>query len=348
MIDKKYCLSAYLMYRSLLSRDYQFSSSSITRVADGVFPRVQVHNSVELQEHLESEIKRVTADGKTALMLSGGMDSAILAYWMPKGAVAYTLQCVVPGVQVTDETPRAKQHAERNGLEQRIVQIYWEDFERYAPVLMKHKGAPIHSIEVQIYKAALQAKADGFERLIFGENADIIYGGMDGLLAKDWTFGEFVERYSYILPYKVLREPLMILEPFQKYTSDGKVDAHAFLNEYFRIEALGSYNNACETAGIEFVGPFSTSNMDIPIDYERIRSGDTKYLVREVYHNLYGDESLPAKMPLPRPMNEWMAKWEGPRRDEFYPHCIENMTGDQRWMIYALEQYLNLLDKEEN
>ena len=107
-------------------------------------------------------------------------------------------------------------------------------------------------------------------------------------------------------------------------------------------------NNACETAGIEFVGPFSTSNMDIPIDYERIRSGDTKYLVREVYHNLYGDESLPAKMPLPRPMNEWMAKWEGPRRDEFYPHCIENMTGDQRWMIYALEQYLNLLDKEEN
>lgn len=111
---------------------------------------------------------------------------------------------------------------------------------------------------------------------------------MDGLLAKDWTFGEFVERYSYILPYKVLKNPQMILEPFQKYTTDGKVDAHAFINEYFRIEALGTYHNACEAAGIEFVGPFSTSNMAVPMDYQRIRSGDTKYFVREVYHQLYG------------------------------------------------------------
>lgn len=37
---------------------------------------------------------------------------------------------------------------------------------------MRHKKAPIHSIEVQIYKADLQAKADGIDTIIFGEAAD--------------------------------------------------------------------------------------------------------------------------------------------------------------------------------
>lgn len=346
-VDKEYCMSAYLMYRSLLTEERCFAAGERPYIVDGTFSRAQIHNSEELRKHLEGEMKKAVADGKAALMLSGGMDSAVLAHWMPKGSQVYTLQCVVPGVQVIDETADAKRHAKRNDLSQKIVQIYWEDFETYAPLLMKHKGAPIHSIEVQIYKAALQAKTDGFERLIFGENADIIYGGMNGLLAKDWTFGEFVERYSYILPYKVLKNPQMILEPFQKYTTDGKVDAHAFINEYFRIEALGTYHNACEAAGIEFVGPFSTSNMAVPIDYQRIRSGDTKYFVREVYHQLYGDETLPVKIPLPRPMNEWMAKWGGPHRSEFYPHCTQNMTGDQKWMVFALENYLNILEKDE-
>lgn len=73
-------------------------------------------------------------------------ESAVLAHWMPKGSQVYTLQCVVPGVQVIDETDDAKRHAKRNDLSQKIVQIYWEDFEAYAPLLMKHKGAPIHSI----------------------------------------------------------------------------------------------------------------------------------------------------------------------------------------------------------
>ena len=347
MVDKRYCMSAYLMFRSLLTQKYSFAPGIETHMAEGDFQRAQIHDSHELHDHLKKEVEKATEDGKAALMLSGGMDSAILACWMPKGSQVYTLKCIVPGVQVVDETPGARRHAQRNGLKQRIVDIRWEDFEAYTPALMRHKGAPIHSIEVQIYKAALQAKADGFTKLIFGENADIIYGGMNGLLKKDWTFGEFVDRYSYVLPYKVLKDPQLILEPFQKYTVDGIVDAHAFLNEYFRIEALSTYYNACETAGIEFVGPFSTSNMAIPIDYARVRSGDTKYLVREVYRQLYGDESLPEKIPLPRPMNEWMAQWEGPQRDEFYPHCIQSMTGDQKWMVYALEKYLDMIEKDE-
>lgn len=52
----------------------------------------------------------------TALVLSGGIDSAILAKFMPKGSIAYTFKCVVPGVQVTDETVIASKYAQECGL----------------------------------------------------------------------------------------------------------------------------------------------------------------------------------------------------------------------------------------
>ena len=59
---------------------------------------------------------------------------------------------------------------------------------------MKAKCAPVHSIEPQILQAALQAKKDGIEMMFVGESSDLIFGGMDGLLAKDWDFDEFVNR----------------------------------------------------------------------------------------------------------------------------------------------------------
>ena len=126
---------------------------------------------------------------------------------------------------------------------------------------------------------------------------------------------------------------------------DGHIDGHDFINTYFRQEALGTYTNACNTAGIEFVGPYSLTYMDCPIDYDRIRSGDTKYIIRELFRDLYPDIELPAKIPMPRPVNEWFAKWEGPTRLEFLPHCTDNMTGDQKWMVWCLERYLNMIEE---
>lgn len=82
--------------------------------------------------------------------------------------------------------------------------------------------------------------------------------------------------------------------------------------------------------------------LDAPIDYQRIRSGETKYLVREAFRKLYPDLEMPEKTPMPRPVNEWFKDWEGPKRPEFFPHCTDNMTGDQKWMVWCLERFLNL------
>lgn len=343
--DRQRGLSSYFMYRYGFKEDVSISEKFPNHIVDLNFDRIKVKTAEDLLAAIKRVVETATAEGKTALALSGGIDSAILAKYMPHGSRAYTFRCVVPGIKVTDESERASYYAEVCGLDHQIIDIYWEDIERVIDDLMRHKGGPVHSIEAQIYLAALRAKEEGFENMIFGENADIIYGGMNGLLQKDWLFGEFVDRYSYVMPYKVLKDPIMPLEPFMEFCKDGHIDGHDFINKYFRQEALGTYNNACDTAGINFVGPYSETVLDAPIDYERIRSGDTKYVIREAFKILYPDYKAPDKIPMPRPVNEWFADWGGPTRPEFLPHCTDEMTGDQKWMVWCAERYLNLLDK---
>lgn len=347
IVDPQFCMSSWLMYRTIVDNTKCFTES----IKDfHVLPptgRCAVQNSEELELALRNEVNKTTYGGKTALALSGGIDSAVLAKMMPKGSVAYTFKCIVPGMDVVDESPQAARYAEECGLEHRIVEVYWEDMVKMAPILMRHKGAPCHSIEVQIYKASLKAIEDGFDNFIFGESSDIVYGGLSGLLSKDWTLGQFVDRYSYVLPYHVLKNSNLITQPYIDCTIDGYVDAHKFINTTLFEEAINSYENACAVAGIKLSMPYSKTILGVPLDYSRIRSGENKYIVRELFKKLYPDWNIPTKTPMPRPLNEWMRNWKGPSRPEFWPHCTNEMTGDQKWYVYVLEQFLNMIDKGE-
>lgn len=345
MVDKKYCMSSYLMYRYIFNREKTFLDKMPCYLVDISFPRTPVKNAMDLLQTIEKQMQIICEKTDAVLALSGGMDSAILAKFMPKGAKAYTFRCVVPGKQVIDESPQAKVWADINQLDHQVISIYWEDIERAAEQLMLQKGEPIHSIEAQIYLAAQRVKKDGAKTFIFGENADIIYGGMDGLLKKNWLFGEFVDRYSYIKPYYVLYEPEWIIEPFLEFQKDGYIDAYHFINKYFRQEALGTYYHACEMAKVTLAVPYAFTYFDRPIDYTRIRNGETKYIIREAFQILYPNRKIPEKIPMPRPMNEWFENWKGPSRPEFLPHAVDKLSGDQRWMVWALERFLNIIDQ---
>ena len=340
-VDKEFCMSSYLMYRYVYDCEKCFAQNVPCRQVNLNFNRTAVRDKYSLWRALKEIVDKACMDGRAALALSGGGDSAVLARLVPKGTKAYTFRCLVSGVEVTDESVSARKWAECNELDHEVIDIYWEDIVAAADRCMEKKGAPIHSIEAQIYIAAAKAREAGKTKFIFGENADIIYGGMNGLLAKDWLYSEFVDRYTYVMPYKVLKNFVFPLEPYRKMEVDGHIDGHNFINTFFRQEALGTYMNACETAGIEFIGPYSLTYLDIPIDYERIRSGDTKYIIRELFREFYPDVELPAKIPMPRPVNEWFSEWTGPVRQEFIPHCTDNMSGDQKWMVWCLERYLN-------
>lgn len=343
-VDKEYCMSSFLMYRTLQEADCVFKEGVIPNLYEDLNEKISVANSLELKNALKKVIDQ-NAGKKFALALSGGIDSAVLAKLVPKGTKAYTFKCVVPGIETVSEVEQAKKYADDNHLEHEVVEIYWKDFEEITPVLMKQKGAPVHSIEIQIYKAAMKAKEDGYDAIIFGESADLNYGGLSGLLSKDWTMGDFLERFAFVLPYKALKEFTLVTKPLIPYEKDGYFDVVEFCRGFFLREAMGSYTNACEAAGIELICPYVHTFMSVPLDLKKIREGQNKYIIRELFNDMYDNYVIPDKLPMPRATNEWFANWEGPKRSEFWPHCTDSMTGDQKWLIWCLEQFLNMLDE---
>jgi len=343
-IDKNYCMSSFLTYRFIFDETKLFQEG--IKRAFYSLPKVKylIRSSNDIDNAIQNDLAKIV-DNQTGIMLSGGIDSAILASYLPAGTKAYTLECQAEGAK--KETDEARRFAEICNLEHHVIKITWDDYEKYAPLCMKQKGMPIHSIEPMICKAAIQAKTDGCTKLIFGENADIKFGGMDGLLAKDWTKDEFKKRYTYIEPSSVLKNPIDICEPFDSYDTENIYDSHGFINEFFLKEAHNTYSNACKTAGIEYITPYVFMKLDIPLDLQRIRNGESKYLIRELFAKRY-PASVPAvKLPMPRAVGIWLKDWKGPVREEFLPNCINGLTGDQKWYVYVLEWFLNLIENKQ-
>lgn len=344
MVDREYCMSSFLMYRRVVDPQKEFAKGYTPKTVPLSWDKVPISDSIALETHLRKMMAEFTKDGRAALALSGGIDSAVLAKMMPKGSIAYTFKCIADGIDVVDETQQAKKYAEECELEHRVVEIAWSDVERVAPLLMKHKNAPMHSIEAQIYLGGIQAKSDGFTRMIYGETADVNYGGLSNVLSREWHLGEFIERYAYLKPWLVLNNPKVDFAPFLEYEKDGFIDVHQYLCRFDIIESINSYVNACEVAEIEFAAPFANSYLEVPLDTRRIRHGENKYLIREIFERLYPGWDIPVKIPMPRPVDEWFKEWKGPQRKEFIPNCVEILNGDQKWLVWALETYLDICD----
>ena len=85
------------------------------------------------------------------------------------------------------------------------------------------------------------------------------------------------------------------------------------------------------------------SKESLPLDLRRVRSGDSKYLLRDLFRKRYPGLEVPEKIAMPRAVNQWMKDWEGPKRAEFIKGCADGLTGEQRFMIYSLERFLNLI-----
>ena len=340
-----YCMSSYLQYRTLLNPEHRFKEDIHPFFYNEAKERVPVNSAEDLDRELRRRVNEALEKGPVALMLSSGMDSAILARYLPEGTQTYTLHCyAASGI---DETKAAAYYAKVNGLKHTVVDIYWEDYEKYSLDLMRQKGYPIHSIEVQIYKAALQAKKDGIATLMFGETADIIYGGHSKLLARDWTANEFAERFSFVDPKDVLRDPVWIDAPICPYVEEnGNVDVFKFLNGFEYGVSLGFYTNACNFGGVRLAVPYAYTILGHDLDLSRIRHGEGKYVIRELYQKLYPGHLVPEKTPLPRPMAEWLSDWKGPEHPAFYADHIPELSGDQKWYVYALDQFMrNIVDK---
>lgn len=346
MTDKDFCLSSYIAFRYLWRDGVEFAEGfqhKNYRPADDR-ERIPVRTSQdmdrEIQRQFDALYQRYDSIG---ILLSGGMDSACLSAYLKPGSHAYTFNST-SGVFDAD-IERAKKYCAKWQLKHHLIDITMADYEQYTPIVMRHKFAPVHSIEPQIYKAAEMAKADGVQLMIVGESADLIFGGMDKLISPEWTFDAFVKRYTFLDPELVLTHPISQKELFEAYRrgTDG-IDVFRFMDEVFAVESSGSYLNAFGAAWLPYYDPYALLVMADPLDINRVRNGEPKYLVRGLYAIKYPELEIPFKIPMPRPVDAVFKDWTGPTRAEFRKDIpMHELTGNQKWQLWCAEQFLNML-----
>lgn len=348
MVDIDFCLSSYMAFRYIWKAGMEFAEGfqhKNYRPTD-VEQRIPVKRAEdidrEIQKQFDALYKRYDSIG---ILLSGGMDSANLASYLKPGSHAYTFNSA-SGVFDAD-IKRAKEYCRRFKLNHHLIDISMEDYEKYTPIVIRHKFAPVHSIEPQIYKAASLAKKDGVQLMIVGESADLIFGGMDKLISPEWTFDSFVKRYTFIDPALVLSHPVDQKELFEHFrTGASTIDFMRFMDEVFAIESSGSYLNAFGAAWMPYYDPYAILVMEDPLNMQRVRNGEPKYLIRDLYAIKYPDLEIPFKIPMPRPVDFVFKDWSGPKWKDYFKAAIpmDELTGNQKWQLWCAELFLKMLD----
>ena len=346
IIDRDFCLSSYMAFRYIWKDGVDFAEGfqhKNYRPAEDS-ERIPVRTSEDIDREIQKQFDSLYAKyDNIGILLSGGMDSACLASYLKPGSHAYTFNSV-SGVFDAD-IERAKKYCNKWQLNHHLIDITMEDYERYTPIVMRYKFAPVHSIEPQIYKAAELAKRDGVQLMIVGESADLIFGGMDKLISPEWTFDAFVKRYTFLDPELVLKNPISQAEAYEPYRrgTDG-IDVFRFMDEVFAVESSGSYLNAFGAAWMPYYDPYALLVMADPLDINRVRNGEPKYLVRGLYAIKYPELEIPFKIPMPRPVDAVFKNWAGPTRPEFRKDIpMQDLTGNQKWQLWCAEQFLNSL-----
>ncbi len=347
MIDNKFCMSSFLAFRYIEKPDTHFSEKLKYKrpTLSASEDRILVRTAEDIDNAIKNQISEIRGKcSKVAILLSGGMDSAILASYLPN-AEAYTFRFLKGAIQ-KEELQRAEYYARYYGLNIHYVDICWNTVTDNLEPIMMAKGGPVHSIEPQICQGAKQAAGDGVDLMIIGDGSDYIFGGMDRLLSKDWKFEEFMKRYIYVNPFDVLADPVDISYLFERYRRGDGIDFVGFMDIVATEESYGSYANAFDVAGLKYFDPYEKLKMAVPLDLNRIRSGESKYLIRELFHMRYPEIPVPEKLPMPRPVDEYFRNWEGPKRPEFRRNLdMSKFTGNQKWLIWCLEQFLDMMEK---
>ena len=111
MVDKNYCMSSYLALRYVEDDEKQFFEGLHHQVyrQHGLGRKVLVSDAHDVDIALRN-VFRCIAHEKLGMLLSGGMDSSILASYMPEGSDAYTFR-FLGGTYQSDELERAEYYA---------------------------------------------------------------------------------------------------------------------------------------------------------------------------------------------------------------------------------------------
>lgn len=211
------------------------------------------------------------------------------------------------------EVKRAARVCEKLDLTHKIVEITWNDYLNCIDELMLRDNCPVFANEPQVYALTKQILDDGYATIVFGDSADLVFGGMDLMLSKDWTFDEWVKMYTFVNPEDALKNPVDVTDIYEQYrTGKNTINFVKFIEEIFMTSSSSAYINAFDCLKINYIDPYASMKMGKPLDLHRVRSGESKYLLRELYKRKFPDFDIPEKIAMARGVDVWLKNWKGP------------------------------------
>jgi len=332
------CVSAFLRYRDFPGNLSPFENKRFFELP--TLPKISIKNSCDLDRYLKDYFSRIDFS-KTGIMLSGGIDSALLASYCPKGTIAFTLS--YPEMSDIDEVKQASFYANLFGLKLVVVPVTFQDVLDFQDDLMLHKQAPLSSIEISLYKMSLTALDYGLENLLSGVGADCTFGGLFNLMSTNWTNEEFIEKFTFLNPSIVLKKTFDDLSFFEKYEGLPYFDTIGFLRNVFGLSTISYFLNATTLANINLLCPYEYVSPDFELDFESMKNGNEKPILRTLFKDRVGEVFVPRKYALPRPTSFWEQFYGDIENNEFLPNAYSLCkTPEQKWIVYTTNHFLTL------
>ena len=265
MIDKNLFMSSYLSFRYV--PEPVVFKKGITPKQLGIKERKKylVKDFQEVDRAVKEIVQDVLRNKKVGILLSGGMDSIILASYLPQNTPAYTIRCLGDGI--IDEASNAKIYADKCRLKHKIVEVSWDDYDKSIDLLMLNKGSPLHPMEPSLFKTASVAKADGVDVLIGGWGS-AKFGEKGRLLEKDWrTIDEMVKLWRFVDPILILNKPVSTREIFEQYSINGIINTYYFFMIFYGTETNRAFLNPIYSVGCDIRNPYQELELNITIDF---------------------------------------------------------------------------------
>jgi hypothetical protein len=302
--------------------------------------------------HIRETLSKLT---NPALLLSGGMDSAVLLPFMPKGSTAYT---IYHDRLETNEVEIAKSYCDKFSINHVAISIDPDESFYVIDELMINKKMPLSPAEPMFYLAAKKACEDGYKEIVTGGGADAKFGGFTRfrqLLVSSQYQKKLHKRY--LNPENILQESTNLNDVFEQYLipppkikrtknilkwmsprkgNHSVIDSKRFLREV-TLERF-AYDNAINLAGGIHVAPYNQFMFDFD---EELNFVKPKYFIQNLYLKIYGQEA-PKKLGLQKPT--YMLKDYKPTNLQLFKKNINmsKMKYPQKFLMYSLERFEKL------
>ncbi len=293
----------------------------------------------------------------SAILLSGGMDSAILLPFMPKDTIAYTIYHEQLGDD--NEISIARKYCEKFGIKHKVISVDPKDYFSCMDALMTQKKMPLSPAEPIFYLASKVGVSDGFTQVVTGAGADARLGGFNKDRQK-YTVKSYQKRLAktYVKPSKALNhfaniDSVLIDYVKAAHTKQSKIknllaklipsnnktkniDTKRFLSDisYERF----AYDNAIGLAGAEHISPLKEIQYNIDEDRNKKQP---KYFIQDIYKDIYG-YLPPKKKGLQKP--SFLLKEYSPENFDLFKQDLDinKLTYDKKFLIYCLERFEKL------